>query len=174
MAAGDVIAWRKLNSDPVTVDIVLTDGSTMRAVVLVPRGKTLESVFNVETAFIEVETLEYGPTVFCISSVRLVRAAALPKADQLERKAQAAEKLGAYALLKIAKTATRLEVVEARQAANAPYALDEAAMASLPEEVQAYMQAMSRRIDQAALEALATLPADASATGTANGAAQAA
>jgi hypothetical protein len=174
MAAGDVIAWRKQNSDPVTVDIVLTDGSTMRAVVLVPRGKTLESVFNVDTAFIEVETLEYGPTVFCISSVRLVRAAALPKADQLEHKAQAAGKLGAYALLKIAKTATRLDVVEARRAANAPYELDVAILAALPEEVQAYMQAMTRRIDQAALEVLATLPEETSAAGTTNGAAQAA
>jgi hypothetical protein len=172
MAAGDVIAWRKQNSDPVTVDIVLTDGSSMRAVVLVPKGKTLESVFNVETAFIEVETLEYGATVFCISSVRLVRASALPKADQLERKAQVAEKLGAYALLKIAKTATRLEVVEARQMAKAAYEPEGSVMAALPEEVQAYMQAMSRRIEQAALEVLATLPE--AATGTAKGAAQAA
>jgi hypothetical protein len=172
MAAGDVIAWRKQNSDPLTVDMVLTDGSTLRAVVLVPRGKTLESVFNVDTPFIEVETLEYGPTVFCIAAIRLVRPAALPKADQLERKTQAVEKLGAYGLLKIAKTATRLEVVEARQAANTPYVLDDAVMASLPEEVQAYMQAMSRRIEQASLEVLATLPAD--AAGTAKAAAQAA
>ncbi len=171
MAAGDVIAWRKQNSDPATVDIVLTDGSTMRAVVLVPRGKTLESVFNVETAFIEVETLEYGPTVFCISAVRLVRVAALPKADQLERKAQAAEKLGAYALLKITKTATRLDVIEARQSIKAPYEPDEASMAALPEEIRAYMQAMARRIDQAALEVLATLPEEAA---PALGAAQAA
>lgn len=174
MAAGDVIAWRKQNSDPLTVDMVLTDGSTLRAVVLVPRGKTLESVFNVDTAFIEVETLEYGPTVFCISAIRLVRPAALPKADQLERKIQAAEKLGAYGLLKIANTATRLDVVDARQAAKAPYELDDAAIAALPEEVQAYMQAMSRRMDQAALELLATLPEVATATGTAKGAAQAA
>ena len=54
MAAGDIVAWRKQNSDPLTVDMVLTDGSTLRAVVLVPRGKTLESVFNVDSAFIEV------------------------------------------------------------------------------------------------------------------------
>jgi hypothetical protein len=174
MAAGDVIAWRKLNSDPVTVDIVLTDGSSMRAVVLVPRGKTLESVFNVETAFIEVETLEYGATVFCISAVRLVRASALPKADQLERKAQAAEKLGAYALLKVAKTATRLQVVDARHAAIAPYEPDAAVLATLPEEVQAYMQAMSRRIEQAALEVLATLADDASTAATTKVAIQAA
>jgi hypothetical protein len=158
MAAGDVVAWRKQNSDPMTVDMVLTDGSTLRAVVLVPRGKTLESVFNVETAFIEVETLEYGVTVFCISAIRLVRPAALPKADQLERKTQAAEKLGAYALLNLTKTATRLEVTEARQAAKALYDLEDVIMAVMPEEVQTFMQAMNRRIDQAALEILATLP----------------
>jgi hypothetical protein len=174
MAAGDVIAWRKQNSDPLTVDMMLTDGSTLRAVVMVPRGKTLDSVFNVDTPFIEVETLEYGPTVFCIAAIRLVRPAALPKADQLERKIQATEKLGAYALLKIAKTATRLEVIDARQAAQAPYALDDAIKSALPEDVQAYLQAMSRRIDQAALEVLATIPEVASAPGTAKGAAQAA
>jgi hypothetical protein len=174
MAAGDVVAWRKQNSDPMTVDMVLTDGSTLRAVVLVPKGKTLESVFNVDTPFIEVETLEFGLTVFCIAAIRLVRPAQLPKADQLERKTLAAEKLGSYALLKIAKSATRLEVMDARQTAKAPYELDAAVLATLPEDVQSFMQAMIRRIDAAALEILATLPEAAVAPGTAKAAAQAA
>ena len=96
--------------------------------------------------------------MFCISAIRLVRPAQLPKADQLERKIQAAEKLGSYALLNLAKTATRLEVVDALHAAKAPYQPEAALLAALPDDVQAFMQAMVRRLDAAALEVLATLP----------------
>ena len=159
MAAGDVVAWRKQNSDALTVDMVLTDGSGFRASVLVPRGKTLESVFNVETAFIEVETLEHGPTVFAVTAIRSVRPAALPKAEQLDRGLKALEKLGNFAVLKLPATATAAEIADAHQETRAPYDLDDAVLAALPEEMRAYAQAMQGRIDRAALEALALLHA---------------
>jgi hypothetical protein len=164
MAAPDLTAWRKQNSDPLTVDMILTDGSELRATVLVPRGKTLDFVFNVDTAFIEVECLEHGPTVFAVTAIRSVRPAQLPKADQLDRKLKALEKLGNYAVLGIARTATRLQVVEAYQAAKAPYDLDDDVVALLPDEVRAFITSMSRRIGQAALEILSSMPELASLT----------
>jgi hypothetical protein len=158
MGAPDIVAWRKNNSDPLTVDMVLTDGTELRAVVMVARGKTLDFVFNVEQPFIEVDCLENGPTVFAVNAIRSVRPAQLPKADQLDKRLAALEKIGNFALLKVTKTATRLEVAEAYHATKAPYDLDEATMEPMPPEVRAYFQAMNRRIDQAALEILATLP----------------
>ena len=64
MAAADLAAWRKQNSDPMTVDMVMTDSSIMRAVVMIPKGKTLKDIFNVEDTFLEVECLERGQMVF--------------------------------------------------------------------------------------------------------------
>jgi hypothetical protein len=158
MGAPDIVAWRKNNSDPLTVDMVLTDGSELRAVVMLARGKTLDFVFNIEAPFIEVECLENGPTVFAVNAIRSVRPAQLPKADQLEKRLAALEKIGNFAVLKVAKTATRLEVAEAYHTAKAPYDLDEATLETMPLEVRAFFQAMTRRLDQAALEILATLP----------------
>jgi hypothetical protein len=158
MAAADVVAWRKQNSEPLTVDMVLSDGSELRAIVLVPRGKALDSVFNVDTPFIEVECLENGPTVFAVNSVRQVRPSQLPRVDQLERKLRALEKLGNYQVLRITKAATRLEVAEAYHAAKAPYELAPETLELMPAEVSAFLLAMNRRIDQAALEILSSMP----------------
>jgi hypothetical protein len=155
MGAPDITAWRKNNSDPLTVDMVLTDGSELRAVVMLARGKNLDFVFNIEAPFIEVECLENGPTVFAVNAIRSVRPAQLPKADQLDKRLAALEKIGNFAVLKVAKTATRLE---AYHAAKAPYDLDDATLELMPPEVRAFFQAMTRRLDQAALEILATLP----------------
>jgi hypothetical protein len=158
MGAPDIVAWRKNNSDPLTVDMVLTDGTELRAVVMLARGKTLDFVFNIEAPFIEVECLENGPTVFAVNSIRSVRPAQLPKADQLDKRLAALEKIGNFALLNVTKTATRLDVAEAYHAAKAPYDLDQTTLDLMPPEVRAFFQAMNRRLDQAALEILATLP----------------
>jgi hypothetical protein len=160
MAAADLTAWRKLNSDPLTIDIVLVDGSQLRAIVMLPREKTLPFVFNIDTPFLEVECLENGPIVFALSSIRSARPSALPKAEQLERRLKAIEKLGVHAVLNVKKTASKLEVVDAYHAAKAPYELDEAIIEVLPEEVRDYVRAMNRRIDQAALELLGTFPVE--------------
>ena len=152
MAAADLAAWRKQNSDPMTVDIVLSDSSTMRAIVMIPREKTLKDVFNVTDTFIEVECLENGPIVFQRDALRSVRPATLPRADQLDKRILAAEKLHAHLVLKVAKTADAATVAAGAERLVAMYDPARAVAADMPPEVVAFMEAMCRRVNAARAE----------------------
>jgi hypothetical protein len=149
MAAADLAAWRKQNSDPMTVDMVMTDSTTMRAIVMVPREKTLKDVFNVADTFLEVECLENGQVVFQREALRSVRPATLPKAIQLDKRLAAAEKMHAHLVLKVAKTAGLDAIVAAHETLKAQYDPARAVAADMPDEVVAFMEAMGRRVDAA-------------------------
>lgn len=149
MAASDLAAWRKQNSDPMTVDMVMTDGSTMRAIVMIPREKDLRDVFNVADQFLEVECLENGPVVFQREALRTVRPAGLPQAQQLSKRLAAAEKLAAHQVLGIVRNAGRDAIAAAHDALREKYDPARASAAGLPEEVVEYLSAMCRRLDAA-------------------------
>ncbi len=164
MAAGDLTAWRKQNSDPATVDLVMTDGTKVRAVVMVPRDKILKDVFNVEDTFIEVECLENGVMVYARTAIRSVKPAGLPKADQLERRTKAVEKLGCHAVLELGKTASMDAVSKAYARLSAKYDSSQMTVAGMPPEVLEYLSAMRNKIDTAfaelsAIDALVQQPA---------------
>lgn len=164
MAAGDLTAWRKQNSDPATVDLVMTDGTKVRAVVLVPRDKILKDVFNVDDTFIEVECLENGSMVFARTAIRSVKPAGLPKADQLERRSKAVEKLGCHAVLEVGRTANMETVARAYARLSAKYDPAQMTTEGLPPEVLDYLAAMRVKIDTAfaelsAIDALTQKPA---------------
>jgi hypothetical protein len=164
MAAADLATWRKQNSDPMTVDMIMTDSSTMRAIVMIPREKTLKDIFNVDDTFLEVECLENGPVVFQRESLRSVRPAMLPKAGQLDKRIAAAEKLHAHQVLKVTKLADRDTIAAAHDGLKELYDPARATAAGMPPEVTAFMEAMCRRLDAAraeldAIHALAQAPA---------------
>lgn len=152
MAAADLATWRKQNSDPVTVDMVLSDGTEMRAIVMIPREKGLRDVFNVTDTFLEVECLERGPIVFQRDALRSVRPAALPKAEQLARRMAAIEKLKPHQALGLLRAATPETVAEAHARLKAAYDPARATDAGMPAEVVEYMAAMCRRFDAANAE----------------------
>jgi hypothetical protein len=152
MAAADLTAWRKLNSDPMTVDIILSEGSTMRAIVMIPREKSLKDVFNVADTFIEVECVENGPIVFQREALRSVRPALLPRAVQLDKRVAAAEKMQAHQALKVAKMADRATIEAAHAKLKAEYDPARALAADMPAEVVAFMETMCRRFDAARAE----------------------
>lgn len=157
MAAADLATWRKQNSDPMTVDMVMTDGSTMRAIVMIPREKTLRDVFNITDTFLEVECLENGPIVFQREALRSVRPAALPRADLLEKRRIAADKLHAHQALGVAKTADRDAIAAAHDQLRDKYDPARAAAAGMPAEVIDFMTQMCRRLDAARAELEAIL-----------------
>jgi hypothetical protein len=159
MAAADLATWRKQNSDPLTVDMVMTDSSTMRAIVMIPREKTLKDVFNVTDTFLEVECLENGPIVFQREALRSVKPTALPKAIQLDKRLAAAEKLNAHLVLGIVKLANPDAIAEAHEKALAQYDPERAIAAAMPAEVIEFMKAMCRRIDAARATLEQLLPA---------------
>lgn len=157
MAAADLATWRKQNSDPLTVDMVMTDGSQMRAIIMIPREKGLKDVFNVTDTFLEVECLENGPIVFQREALRSVRPASLPKAVQLDKRLAAAEKLHAHQTLGIAKLANLETIVAAHEKLKAKYDPALAVAADMPTEVIEFMTAMGRRLDAARKELEAIL-----------------
>ena len=161
MAAADLAAWRKQNSDPMTVDMVMTDSSTMRAIVMIPKGKTLKDVFNVDDTFLEVECLERGQIVFQREALRSVRACALPAADQMDKRIKAAEKLGAHTVLQVPKSATADMIAAACDRLRDKYDPARAATAGMPPEVIEFMAAMCRRFEAARSELEGLLPATA-------------
>lgn len=157
MAAADLAAWRRQNSDPMTVDMVLSDGTEMRAIVMVPREKTLKDVFNVTDPFLEVECLERGPIVFQREALRSVRPASLPKAIQLDKRIAAAEKLHAHQALGVPKTASADMIAAACDRLKDTYDPARATAAGMPVEVVEFMTAMCNRIDAARKELEAIL-----------------
>lgn len=158
MAAADLTAWRKQNSDPMTVDMIMTDSSTMRAIVMIPKGKTLKDIFNVEDTFLEVECLERGPIVFQREALRSVRQCALPAADQMDKRIKAAEKLGAHTVLQVPKAASIDVIAAAHDRLRDVYDPARAATAGMPPEVIEFMAAMCRRYEAARVELEALLP----------------
>ena len=159
MAAADLAAWRKQNSDPMAVDMIMTDSSTMRAIVMIPKGKTLKDIFNVDDTFLEVECLERGQIVFQREALRSVRPCGLPAADQMDKRIKTAEKLGAHAVLKVPKSATFDAIAAAHDALKDVYDPARAATAGMPPEVIEFMAAMCRRFESARMELEALLPA---------------
>jgi hypothetical protein len=149
MAAADLAAWRKNNSDPMTVDMIMTDSTTMRAIVMIPRDKTLKDVFNVTDTFLEVECLENGPVVFQREALRTVRPATLPKAIQLDKRLAAAEKMHAHLVLKITKITDLDSIAAAHEKLKDQYDPARAVAAGMPAEVVDFMEAMCRRLDAA-------------------------
>lgn len=73
MAAPDVATWRRQNSDPLAIELVLIDGSAVKGNVLIPRERTLRDVVNGPEPFVEVDCTDGGMMLFAKSSLRSVR-----------------------------------------------------------------------------------------------------
>ena len=86
MAAADMAAWRRQNSDPVSVELQLTDGSRMKGVILLSRDKTLREFFNVSAeAFFDFDCARDGPVIIAKASVRQLRPEDARKKDDQAR-----------------------------------------------------------------------------------------
>ena len=156
MAAADMATWRRQNSDPVTVELVLTDGSRHKGVLMLSRDKTIREFFNTaQEAFVDFDCAHDGAIVIAKSSVRSVRPHdPAKKTDQSKVDALAArqaelEKSDPYKLLGVA---TNIDVDGLRKAyikqARA-YHPDRFTDIDLPAEVVEYVNAMCRRINVA-------------------------
>ena len=87
--------------------------------------------------------------MFQRDALRSVRPATLPKADQLDKRVAAAEKLNAHLVLKVPKNADAATVAAASDRMVATYDPARAVAAEMPAEVVAFMEAMCRRINAA-------------------------
>ena len=150
MGASDINAWRRQNSDPVTVEVVLVDGSVRMGKVLVARDKTLRDVFNLQhEQFVEFDCFRQGVTILAKASIRSIRANEVPRTDQLERRLASLESNDPFAVLGIAKNATREQLRAAFIAKARAYHPDRYLREDLPSEILEYINAMARRVNGA-------------------------
>ena len=150
MSAPDVAAWRRANSDPVSVEIVLVDGSSFKGSVLVQRGKHLREVFNgTSDDFIDFECIFNGPTIISKTAIRTVCRYDPMMTDQLQKRLTALEKADTFAVLGIGKDADRAAIRSAYIERARAYHPDRFAQAELPAEVKDYLNVMARRVNSA-------------------------
>jgi hypothetical protein len=156
MAAADMAAWRRNNSDVHPVELLLVDGTVLRGTLLVSRDKSMRDFFNILTdPFFDFECNREGSVVLAKSSVRrILPEGAQKKEDQSKIDALAArqaefERNDPYKLLGVsmgvdAETLRKAYISKART-----YHPDKFADAGLPQEVFEYLNAMARRINGA-------------------------
>ncbi|MEQ1650427.1 MAG: J domain-containing protein [Hyphomicrobiaceae bacterium] len=164
MAAADITAWRRQNSDVVKVEIVLADGSTLRGSVLKPRDKQLREVFNLtQELFIEFECNLRGTTILSKTAIREVH----PETEQSAVDEESIEKFGRrqavldktdpYQILGVTQSVTAEGLHKAYITRARLYHPDRFGELELPEEVSTYMNAMARRVNGAFAELNALL-----------------
>jgi DnaJ domain len=156
MAAADMAAWRRNNSDVHPVELLLVDGTALRGSLLVSRDKSIRDFFNILTdPFFDFECAREGSVVLAKSSVRrILPEGAQKKEDQGKIDALAArqaefERNDPYKLLGVsigvdAETLRKAYISKARM-----YHPDKFADAGLPQEVFEYLNAMARRVNAA-------------------------
>jgi DnaJ-domain-containing protein 1 len=149
MGAADLSAWRRQNSDPVSVIVVLLDGSILTGTLLLPRDRQLRDLFNTPDAFIDFDDFRNGPTILGKSSIRSIRANTLPQADQIEKRLKILDKSDPFQILGVAKDADRETLRAAYVSLVRTYHPDRFAEAGLPVEVTDYINTMARRINAA-------------------------
>jgi len=160
MAASDIAAWRRQNSDPVAVNITLVDGSTLSGTLLLPRDKQLRDLFNTPEEFLDFEDNRLGPTVLGKSSIRAIRQHSMPNADQIEKRTKLLDKQDPFQILGVAKTIDRDGLRTAYKNLARMYHPDRFAGADLPPEVLDYINTMARRINAAYSELIGLFGGD--------------
>ena len=165
MAAADMAVWRRQNSDTVTVELTLTDGSRLKGSLLLSRDKTLREFFNMGEAFVDFDCKRDGPTVIAKTSIRAIRQDDLKsKGDQAkidalaERKAEL-EKTDPYKILGVPTNIDSDGLHKAYISRARTYHPDRLGDIAVPSEVLDYLNAMCRRINAAYEEIDAALEA---------------
>ncbi len=164
MAAADISAWRRQNSDVIKVEIVLADGSLLNGSVLKPRDKQLRDIFNLTNElFIEFECALRGTTILSKTAIREVHPEGVQAAsdqdaiEKFDRKQGMIDKTDPFTILGVT-TAVNLDDLHKAYIKRARlYHPDRLAELELPEEVATYMNAMARRVNSAYAEVSALL-----------------
>lgn len=156
MAAADMAAWRRQNSDPVNVEIVLVDGNRLKGVILLSRDKNMREFLNIGSeAFIDFDCHRDGPVIVAKTSIRQLRSESANKQqEQIKIDALAArqaelDKVDPYRLLGVAPGADHETMRKAYFAKARLYHPDRFADQELPQEISDYLNAMARRLNAA-------------------------
>ena len=154
MAAADMATWRRQNSDTISVELQMVDGSNRRGALLISRDKSLREFFNAPgEAFVDFDCKRDGSVVLAKSAIRAIRADDLKKKDDqakidaLSARKAELENLDPYKFLGVATSVDSDGLHKAYIAMARTYHPDRFADANLPPEVLDYLNAMARRIN---------------------------
>lgn len=157
MGAGDLTAWRRQNSEAQILEACMADGTVIRGTMLIPRDKSVRDFIGQPEPFLEIECNENGLMLLAKTQLRYVRPIEMAKADQLERQMKQLEKLDAFGVLKLPKTATQQQVDDAAARMIELYVPMAEMVPLLPPEVVEYMAVVKKRIETARSEIAAVL-----------------
>jgi hypothetical protein len=131
--------------------ITLTDGAVITVSVRLPLSGKLGDALNNPDRFLDIMTVNGQQQFLAKSSIRSVRPAVLPKADQLEvdDRGHGLSGFDPHAVLKVAKGAAPEEIRQAYHRMARLYHPDRIASYELPEEVKDYIRAMLVRVNLA-------------------------
>lgn len=158
-ASGDITAWRRENSNAVLVLVVLSDNSTIRGTMMVPRDKSLRELMIQPESFFDIECQVNGPVMVAKNLVRTMRSIDMPKADQLDLSLKALEKMDVYGILKVEKDADVEAVKTAARNELKRFPVPLGGTSVLPKEVLDYIMIMRKRIEIARDELTASIVA---------------
>lgn len=154
MAAADITAWRKQNSDPIKVELFMTDGSRRVGIVLKPRDKSLRDIFNQgHERFVDFDCEECGETIVAKPAIMEIRpfdtkrAADTDTVNDFQKKPAGVERMDATTLLGVKADASKDDIHTAYIKRARAYHPDRFAEIDLPAEIRAYIDAMARRIN---------------------------
>jgi len=139
------------NANRTAVFLTLTDNQVVTVSIRLPLSRRLADALNNDDVFLDVITPSGEQQFIAKSTIKLVRSANVPRADQLdtEGRVPGTPAFDPYAILKVAKDASPEDIKSAYHRMARLYHPDRIASYELPDEVKDYVRTMLVRINLA-------------------------
>jgi DnaJ-domain-containing protein 1 len=135
----------------ISVFLTLADNQVVTVSIRLPLSRRLADALNNDDVFLDALTPSGQQQFIAKSTIKLVRSANVPRADQLdsEGRVPGTPAFDPYAILKVAKDANPEEIKSAYHRMARLYHPDRIASYELPDEVKDYVRTMLVRINLA-------------------------
>ena len=139
------------NANRTAVLLTLTDNQVVTVSIRLPLSRRLADALNNDDVFLDAITPSGQQQFIAKSTIKLVRSANVPRADQLdtEGRVPGTPAFDPYAILKVAKDAKPEDIKSAYHRMARLYHPDRIASYELPDEVKDYVRTMLVRINLA-------------------------
>ena len=139
------------NANRIAVLLTLADNQVVTVSIRLPLSRRLADALNNDDVFLDAITPSGQQQFIAKSTIKLVRSANVPRADQLdtEGRVPGTPAFDPYAILKVAKDANPEEIKSAYHRMARLYHPDRIASYELPDEVKDYVRTMLVRINLA-------------------------
>ena len=139
------------NANRTAVLLTLADNQVVTVSIRLPLSRRLADALNNDDVFLDALTPSGQQQFIAKSTIKLVRSANVPRADQLdsEGRVPGTPAFDPYAILKVAKDASPEDIKSAYHRMARLYHPDRIASYELPDEVKDYVRTMLVRINLA-------------------------